>query len=88
MPESHEDRKFALEIELNHGRLAMVAFLGILVQEYFLGKPIFNSLYEWINSIQILNIASLPVKAFEFIIRIPLLVVEKWSRNDFQTPTN
>ena len=35
-----------VEIEINHGRLAMIAFIGMLGQEYLTGKPIVQSLIE------------------------------------------
>lgn len=39
MPEDPEDKKWIIEAELNHGRLAMIAFIGILGQEYLVGVP-------------------------------------------------
>lgn len=38
-PENPEDFRDFVEIELNHGRLAMIAFIGILAQEYMTGLP-------------------------------------------------
>lgn len=34
------DQKFLVEAELNHGRLAMLAFIGMLAQEYLVGIPV------------------------------------------------
>jgi hypothetical protein len=47
MPDTEEDRLWIREVELNHGRLAMMAFVGLLFQEYFFGLPsIGSALYE------------------------------------------
>ena len=43
-PEKEDEYQWMVAKELNHGRLAMVAFIGILVQEYFIGVPIFTAL--------------------------------------------
>jgi hypothetical protein len=42
LPSDSFERREMLEKELNHGRLAMMAFVGILFQEYMLGKPILS----------------------------------------------
>eukprot|EP01036_Dinobryon_divergens_P026500 gene26500-35163_t len=47
MPESEEDRKYMVESELNNGRLAMIAFIGMLVQEYFTAVPAISSLEDF-----------------------------------------
>lgn len=39
------------ELELNHGRLAMVAVIGMIGQEYLTGLPIFTSLQIWFGSL-------------------------------------
>ena len=36
--------------ELNHGRLAMIAVMGIFLQEYLTGYPALESLKLWISS--------------------------------------
>ena len=43
-PVNEEEYQWMVAKELNHGRLAMIAFLGILFQEYCTGLPIFSAL--------------------------------------------
>ena len=38
------------EMELNNGRLAMIAIIGMIGQEYFTGLPIRTSLDLWLSS--------------------------------------
>ena len=38
-PPKEEDRREFIEAELNHGRLAMISFTVMLLQEYFFGEP-------------------------------------------------
>jgi hypothetical protein len=45
MPENGADRKFMVEAELNHGRLAMLAAIGMLVQEYMTGLPLLHTFH-------------------------------------------
>lgn len=46
MPDDPIDKKWIIEVELNHCRLAMIAFIGILAQEYISGVPAINFLQE------------------------------------------
>ena len=39
MPTDSIDKRWILDVEVNHGRLAMIAFIGILGQEYLVGVP-------------------------------------------------
>ena len=48
MPE--DDPVEMKNIELNHCRLAMVAVIGIFVQEYATGVSIVEGLVQWIGS--------------------------------------
>lgn len=38
LPEDRDDRRYVINAELNHCRLAMVAFVGILVQVRMFGR--------------------------------------------------
>lgn len=49
-PENQEDKRVAQEIELNHARLAMVSFVGIVVQEFVTGYPAYQALSIWLES--------------------------------------
>mmetsp|Transcript_28584 Transcript_28584/g.40729 ORF Transcript_28584/g.40729 Transcript_28584/m.40729 type:complete len:386 (+) Transcript_28584:20-1177(+) len=46
LPEDEENRLFVIESELNNGRLAMMAFIGMLGQEYLTGVPVIASLQD------------------------------------------
>jgi hypothetical protein len=41
------ENRSMIEKELNHGRLAMIAFVGILVQEYVTGVPLGEAFKSW-----------------------------------------
>jgi len=47
-PKEARELRLMEDRELNHGRLAMVAFVGMLVQEYTTGLPLLFSLSEWL----------------------------------------
>ena len=42
MPTDKHDKRWIQEVELNHGRLAMIAMFMIFFREYFIGLPIWN----------------------------------------------
>ena len=43
LPEGKGSRRRMLEKELNHGRLAMIAIIGMIAQEYFTGISVYES---------------------------------------------
>lgn len=49
-PTDAEERREMVEKELNHGRLAMVAVIGMIGQEYLTGYPVVESLKIFIQS--------------------------------------
>lgn len=49
-PTDQEERREMIEKELNHGRLAMVAVIGMIGQEYLTGYPVLESLKIYIQS--------------------------------------
>lgn len=49
-PSDPDEYREMVEKELNHGRLAMVAVIGCLVQEYLTGLPILTALVVWLDS--------------------------------------
>jgi len=42
-------RKFVIEAELNHCRLAMVASIGLIAQEYLTGLPALTAAADWLH---------------------------------------
>ena len=48
MPENSLDRTGMIVRELNNGRLAMIAFVGIIAQEYLTGEPVWYSFMNYI----------------------------------------
>ena len=46
-PRTKREKRFMIEKELNHGRLAMVAFIVMMGQEYFTGVPISKSILDF-----------------------------------------
>ena len=49
MPKDNKEKRLILEKELNHGRLAMIAIIAMIVQEYLTGVPIMAAFIEWIS---------------------------------------
>jgi len=84
MPTERTERKAMIEMELNHGRLAMFAFIGILYQEYILGEPIFKSDI----SLNWSSLVSYPYQTFQEIISIFNYVISKWSQIDGPVPSS
>ena len=50
MPINPKNKKRMIEIELNHCRLAMVAIIGMIGQEYLTGLPTLTTLSSWLDS--------------------------------------
>ena len=42
-------RRFVIEAELNHCRLAMVASIGLIAQEYLTGLPALTAAADWLH---------------------------------------
>jgi hypothetical protein len=42
-------RRFIIEAELNHCRLAMVASIGLIIQEYLTGLPALTAASDWLH---------------------------------------
>eukprot|EP01041_Mallomonas_annulata_P007823 gene7823-15999_t len=70
------------EKELNNGRLAMIAFIGMLAQEYITGLPVLTAFSQWISSDED-NMMGNNGNIFDIvfnIIRIPELIFEKFQQ--------
>jgi hypothetical protein len=48
-PVTEEDNKARIEMELNHGRLAMISFFGMYFQEVLTGIPVSNAFYNLVE---------------------------------------
>eukprot|EP01039_Chlorochromonas_danica_P007028 gene7028-7772_t len=83
MPDEEEDRKWITEVELNHGRLAMVGFVGMLGQEYLTGQPVASTLYGGQVLAGLLGILAIPFGAFGGIGEIFQTVQTKLSSSTF-----
>ena len=62
------------DAELNHCRLAMVAAMGMIVQEYVTGLPCGTALAQWLDSGGLLEVATSPVALMEAIVKLPKTV--------------
>ena len=49
MPESRNDKRDMQARELNNGRLAMIAVIGMLGQEYLTGLPVLEAWRQWLG---------------------------------------
>ncbi len=85
MPVEPKERRIAQEMELNHCRLAMIAFLGIVVQEYATGQPISYVSAGLAKDFSILEIAVIPIEALQRFLSIPAYIIRQWSLPDFSS---
>lgn len=81
MPDDPQNRKEMIEFELNHCRLGMIAFVGILVQEYVTGQPILTALRDWIETANSAGIDG-PPKFLERVISAPAYVIQQLSSGE------
>lgn len=65
--------------ELNNGRLAMIAMVGMIVQEYFTGVPVTLALLQWLDSGGILDLISSPFQIIQAILNIPEFINQQFS---------
>ena len=70
-PNDPHERRTMVEKELNHGRLAMIACLGIFVQEYLTGVPIQVALQDWSSDGGLTSILQLPLRVLEGVASFP-----------------
>ena len=55
MPLDSQEKRLMVESELNNGRLAMIAFVGMICQEYVTGIPVSTSAMAIFSDITNLN---------------------------------
>eukprot|EP01035_Chromulina_nebulosa_P019343 gene19343-25208_t len=84
MPDDEVDQIDLKERELNNGRLAMIAFTGMILQEYLTGQPVLISLTTWLDNFDLQSSLSV----FENVGKIPSYIIQQYSRVDFpSTPS-
>ena len=86
MPIDETEQLRMKERELNNGRLAMVAFIGMLYQEYIVGQPVLYLLSIDSNPFEISDIIHSISNTFESIVSVPAYVIDQWARPDFSSP--
>jgi hypothetical protein len=78
MPDTEEDKRWIKEVELNHCRLAMVAFVGMLGQEYFTGVPV-SSTFLGADGVEgIGSVFSFPLSIIQSLKSVLYLVTQKF----------
>ena len=70
-PDEPEEYRDMMNKELNNGRLAMIAVIGMIFQEYFTGVPITIAMLQWLDSGGILELITSPFQLLQAIINIP-----------------
>jgi len=66
------------ERELNHGRLAMIASIGMIVQEYTTGLPVLTALSRWLSGEEQTEVVSFDLVGFLF--RLPVEFIDQMKR--------
>jgi hypothetical protein len=74
LPSDDTARRTMVEKELNHGRLAMIAFLGIFAQEYITGVPVGTALQDWSSDGGLTSLLLFPIKMIEALFSLPELI--------------